>query len=78
MSKLSSLSKQHLFNSKTNTYESGFEEGFKQAFSHIKEQLVSELNILDQYPMMTERRMAILAYMKKMDSFLEEVQQNEY
>jgi len=83
MSKLTSLAKVSTYKiefpeNNVEAFEIGFQEGFIQAFTHIKEQLNSELTKLEQYPMMTERRLAIITYMKKMDTFLEEVQKNEY
>ena len=83
MSKLKSLAKAFTYKiefpeNNVEAYKIGFEEGFTQAFKSIHEKLDEELKMLEQYPIMGERMIALKKYMNKMDSFLEDMNNNEY
>lgn len=51
----------------------GFELGFKDAFLVIQTRLTEEKDKLEQYPMMGERRIAIIKMQEKLNQLFEEI-----
>lgn len=61
--------------SRHDVYINGFETGFKEAFNFIQNHLTEHKNELSEYPMMGERKMAVIKMQEKLMDILKQMEE---
>lgn len=83
MKKLKYLAKDHadkheydscvVYEDEMNSFTNGFEVGFKEAFNFIQFHLREERNKLEVFPIMAERKMAMIKMEEKLNQLFEKI-----